>query len=65
MSYSAPLANGTAKQSVIKLTDTEKARFTALIQRTHSLTEVAKLEKEMSEGRLPAGIADADVMDET
>lgn len=65
LSYTAPLANGTAKQPRVKLSDKEKARFEALLRNTHSLTEVAKIEKEFAEGRLPPGISDQDVMDET
>ena len=36
-----------------------------LIRNAKSLAEVARLEKEISEGRIPAGVLDQDVMDET
>ena len=65
MSYTAPTANGTAKQPRVKLNDKEKARIEALIKNAKSLSEVARLEKEISEGRIPAGVLDEDVMDET
>lgn len=65
LNYTAPLANGTAKQSRVKLNDKEKARVEELIRNAKSLAEVARLEKEISEGRIPAGVLDEDVMDET
>ena len=65
ISYTAPLANGNSKQPRVKLNDKEKARVEALIRNAKSLAEVARLEKEISEGRIPAGVLDEDVMDET
>jgi U2 small nuclear ribonucleoprotein A' len=65
LSYTAPLANGTSKQPRVKLSDKEKARVEELIKNAKSLAEVARLEKEISEGRIPAGVLDSDVMDET
>jgi U2 small nuclear ribonucleoprotein A' len=49
----------------VKLNDKEKARVEELIRNAKSLAEVARLEKEISEGRIPAGVLDQDVMDET
>ena len=64
-SYIAPLANGAAKQSKITLNDKEKARFETLVKNAKTLAEITRLEKDMSEGRTPAGVLDEDVMDET
>lgn len=64
-SYIAPLANGAAKQSKLKLNENEKARFQALVGNAKTLAEITRLEKELSEGRVPAGVLDQDVMDET
>lgn len=65
INYVAPVANGTAKPSQITLNDREKARVQALIKNAKSLTDVARLEKDLSEGRIPNGVRDEDVMDET
>jgi U2 small nuclear ribonucleoprotein A' len=64
-SYIAPLANGAAKQPKVKLNEKERARFEALIKNAKSLAEITRLEKDLSEGRTPAGVLDEDVMDET
>jgi len=64
-SYIAPLANGAAKQSKITLNEKEKARFETLVRKAKTLAEITRLEKELSEGRVPPGVLDQDVMDET
>ncbi|KHN97931.1 Leucine-rich repeat protein [Metarhizium album ARSEF 1941] len=59
-------ANGaaqTSKLSRIKLTDDEKKRLQDKIKKATSLQEIIALEKELNEGRLPAGIH-ADAMEE-
>jgi U2 small nuclear ribonucleoprotein A' len=59
---SASLANGTAssadKSYRVKLTDKEKKRVEALIRSAKSLQEISRLEKELNEGRIPAGGGD-------
>ena len=59
---SAPLANGTVssgdKSYRVKLTDKEKKRVEALIRSAKSLQEITRLEKELNEGRIPAGGGD-------
>ena len=60
----APTANGVQKPKV-KITDKEKKRFENLVKKAKTLSDVQKLEKAFAEGRLPAGVADEDVMDET
>ena len=59
-----PISNGVQKPKV-KITAKEKKRFEVLVKKAKTLDEVQKLEKAFSEGRLPAGVADEDVMDET
>ncbi|KAG5934689.1 U2 snRNP complex subunit, partial [Claviceps sorghi] len=59
-------ANGsaqTSKLSRIKLTDDEKKRLQERIRKATSLQEIIALEKELNEGRLPAGIQ-GDAMEE-
>lgn len=51
--------NGSAapsKLSRIKLTDEEKQRLQDRIKKATSLQEIYALEKELSEGRVPAGV---------
>ena len=59
---SASLANGTAspadKSYRVKLTDKEKKRVEALIRSAKSLQDISRLEKELNEGRIPAGGGD-------
>ncbi|KAL2039846.1 hypothetical protein N7G274_007247 [Stereocaulon virgatum] len=59
---SASLTNGTAssadKSYRVKLTDKEKKRVEALIRSAKSLQEISRLEKELNEGRIPAGGGD-------
>lgn len=59
-----PTSNGVKKPKV-NITLKEKKRFEILVKKAKTLGEVQKLEKAFSEGRLPAGVADEDVMDET
>ncbi|MCJ1245507.1 U2 snRNP complex subunit [Trapelia coarctata] len=58
-SASTPI-NGT-KAYRVKLTDKEKKRVEELIRNAKSLQEIARLEKELNEGRIPGG---ADAMEE-
>ena len=39
----------------VKLTDQEKKRVEILIRNAKSLQEIARLEKELNEGRIPGG----------
>ncbi len=56
---------GTAsKLSRIKLTDAERQRLQERIKKAESLEEIIRLEKELNEGRLPAGIQVGDAMEE-
>ncbi|KAL8949640.1 MAG: hypothetical protein Q9222_004265 [Ikaeria aurantiellina] len=48
----------------VKLTDKEKKRVEALIRNAKSLQEITRLEKELNEGRIPAGGGDDDRMEE-
>ncbi|GAB7346866.1 hypothetical protein MBLNU459_g1948t1 [Dothideomycetes sp. NU459] len=50
-------ANG-GKNYRVKLTDNEKKRFEELIKNAKTLAEVARLEKDLNEGRIPAGLMD-------
>ena len=61
----APTVNGTGKGAKVKITEKEKRRFEALVKKAKTLTEVQKLEKAFAEGRLPTGVGEDDVMDET
>ena len=42
-----------------QLTASEKQRVQDLIKNSRSLTEIAKIEKDLAEGRIPQGAADA------
>jgi U2 small nuclear ribonucleoprotein A' len=53
------------QKSRVKITEQERKRFEALVKKAKTLGEVQKLEKAFAEGRLPAGVADDDAMDET
>ena len=54
---------GFAEKSMrVKLTETEKKRVEKMIREAKSLQEIARLEKELNEGRIPAGAADGDRM---
>lgn len=52
-----------SRLSRIKLTDDEKKRLQERIKKATSLQEIIALEKELNEGRLPAGIH-GDAMEE-
>ena len=65
-SVGSSLANGVSsdqKLNRVKLSDKEKKRVEHLIKNAKSLQEIARLEKELNEGRVPAG-ADVDEMEE-
>jgi U2 small nuclear ribonucleoprotein A' len=51
------------KQTRIKLTPKEQERVAAMIKNAKSLQEIARLEKEINEGRIPKGAADDDAME--
>jgi U2 small nuclear ribonucleoprotein A' len=55
----AALANGHggAKNFRVPWTSEEKAKLRTLIANTNSLQDIIRLEKELNEGRLPAGVA--------
>lgn len=67
-SFSVPASNGYAtggsKMKRLKLTDKEKSRLQEKIRKASSLEEIIRLEKELEEGRLPAGILGDDAMEE-
>lgn len=50
----------------VKLTETERKRVEKMIREAKSLQEIARLEKELNEGRIPGGALDGldDVADE-
>ena len=43
-----------------QLTDSEKKRVQEMIKNAKSLAEITRIEKDLAEGRIPAGAADAD-----
>ncbi|KAH8750600.1 leucine-rich repeat-domain-containing protein [Diaporthe sp. PMI_573] len=57
-------ATGGSKMKRLKLTDKEKQRLQERIRKASSLEEIIRLEKELEEGRLPAGIMGDDAMEE-
>jgi U2 small nuclear ribonucleoprotein A' len=62
--FDVPSTNGTSASSNksyrVKLTDKERKKVEELIRNAKSLTEIVRLEKELNEGRIPAGAQDAD-----
>ena len=52
------------KQYRVKLTDKEKKRIEEMIRNAKSLAEITRLEKELNEGRIPAGAMEDDAMEE-
>jgi U2 small nuclear ribonucleoprotein A' len=61
-------ANGTtapsaAKNYRVKLTDKERKKVEELIKNAKSLQDIIRLEKELNEGRVPAGAQDTDMME--
>ena len=61
----APAVNGVGKGGKVKMTEKERKRFEGLVKKAKTLSEVQRLEKAAAEGRLPAGVAEEDLMDET
>ncbi|KAG6366315.1 hypothetical protein INS49_000492 [Diaporthe citri] len=57
-------ATAASKMKRLKLTDKEKQRLQERIKKASSLEEIIRLEKELEEGRLPAGILADDAMEE-
>lgn len=57
-------ATGGSRMKRLKLTDKEKQRLQERIKKASSLEEIIRLEKELEEGRLPAGIMADDAMEE-
>ena len=55
--------NGTAKNYRVQYTDKEKKKIQQAIRNAKTMAEVARLEKAMNEGTIPAGILDEDGMD--
>lgn len=47
----------------VKLTDSEKKRVQALVASAKSMQEISRIERELAEGRIPAGCADGDRME--
>lgn len=66
--FNVSTSNGEAtsgsKMKRLKLTDKEKQRLQERIKKASSLEEIIRLEKELEEGRLPAGILADDAMEE-
>jgi U2 small nuclear ribonucleoprotein A' len=57
--------NASAKNYRVKLTDKERKKVEELIRNAKSLQEIIRLEKELNEGRVPAGAqGDDDAMEE-
>lgn len=55
-------AHTSGKAMRTQLTETEKRRVQDMIQNAKSLAEITRIEKDLAEGRIPAGAADADRM---
>lgn len=53
---------GRGKAMRTQLTDNEKKKVQSMIKNARSLAEIAKIEKDLAEGRIPQGAADADRM---
>lgn len=51
-------AGGGDRAVRVKLTDKERKRVEKMIREAKSLQEIARLEKELNEGRIPAGVLD-------
>ena len=50
-----------SKSFRVRLTEKEKKRVEVLIRNAKSLQEISRLEKELNEGRVPAGAMDVDM----
>lgn len=57
-------APSTSKSYRVKLTDKERKKVEELIKNAKSLQDIIRLEKELNEGRVPAGAQDVDMMEE-
>lgn len=55
-------AAGREKGVRTRLTDSEKKRVERMIQNAKSFQEIERIEKDLAEGRIPAGAADSDRM---
>jgi U2 small nuclear ribonucleoprotein A' len=67
--FDIPAANGASAPSAsksyrVKLTEKERKKVEELIKNAKSLQDIIRLEKELNEGRVPAGAQDADMMEE-
>ena len=60
----ADAAQGGEGRIRVKLTDKERKRVEKMIREAKSLQEITRLEKELSEGRIPRGVIGADDEDE-
>jgi U2 small nuclear ribonucleoprotein A' len=63
--FDIPSANGASASSSsknyrVKLTDKERKKVEEMIRNAKSLQEIIRLEKELNEGRIPAGAQGAD-----
>ena len=61
-SVAAKGAGGAGKAMRTQLTASEKQRVQEMIKNARSLAEIARIEKDLAEGRIPQGAADADRM---
>ena len=68
--FDIPASNGTttttstSKNYRVKLTDNERKKVEAMIKGAKSLEDIIRLEKELNEGRVPAGAQGDDPMKE-
>ena len=51
------------KSMRVKLTETEKKRVQEMVKNAKSMQEISRIEKDLNEGRIPAGAADSDRME--
>lgn len=63
--FDIPSANGTSTSTLsknyrVKLTDKERKKVEEMIRNAKSLQDIIRLEKELNEGRVPAGAQGAD-----
>lgn len=67
--FEIPSANGTSSTSTaknyrVKLTEKERKKVETMIRNAKSLEDIIRLEKELNEGRVPAGAQGDDAMEE-
>lgn len=67
--FVVPSANGTSTASSsknyrVKLTEKERKKVEEMIKNAKSLQDIIRLEKELNEGRVPAGAQGSDAMEE-